>query len=879
MTRTTSWHHVRRDAEVAALVDVLGTARGVVITGEPGVGKTSLASDALEALAAAGWSTARFEAGPAPAAVPLLPFASLLDDPAAKDLDRLVDAALSLAGKGDRVVALVDDAHALDDASLALVSHLLATTDVRLIVTIRNGPDSSRLVRAWTDLPRMEVPPLDRATAEEVVRRALGDVDHRALRWLWDTTEGNPLFLRELVADGVERGVLVERDGRWALGTPTRAAGRRLRDVVADRFGSVEGAAREAVELLALASPVGLHDLESLVGMEPVIELERRGLATTSRHGRRDLVRLAHPLQGEVIRSLIGAATAAEHRRRLLALARSHGERRRADRLRATLWRLELGDSSDPTELLAAADSLVALVDRDLAAIGDLADVAGVVLLEQAEQLVRTALDAGAGLPAATRLVWLLSRLGRHDEARTVRATVDELVDGDTDRVLAASLLADVDALVLGDAWSAAARLREVETIVTEPALVRALRASRAQALVASGEQDEALELARGVLDDPAATPGERARASAAAATALGLAGRTAEALDILDAAASATSDDIVLGMLLLPPRMFVLGHAGLFDDLERLLTEYYEMAEQHGLEDAIAMFGGALASVAVVRGRPRTAVGWATTALEHLGDVDPYGIRRLALASRAHASALLLDTDAASADIAELDRMDPASVFRDDVVRARAWNDVAHGRVERAIDLLLTNADLAASRGHVIAAGGHLHDVARLGGVSAVADRLAALAAGTDGPLLPVLAAHVAALADTDADAVEQAAAALEGIGTTLLAAEAFADAAAIHRRAGRKARAATVANESRRLRSACEGATTPALLGAEPLAALTRREREVAQLAAAGQSDREIADALVLSIRTVEAHLYRAYAKLDISGRDRLQAALDAR
>ena len=56
------------------------------------------------------------------------------------------------------------------------------------------------------------------------------------------------------------------------------------------------------------------------------------------------------------------------------------------------------------------------------------------------------------------------------------------------------------------------------------------------------------------------------------------------------------------------------------------------------------------------------------------------------------------------------------------------------------------------------------------------------------------------------------------------------------------------------------------------EPLP-LTRREREVANLAARGLSNQEIAERLVISARTVGNHLQRAYAKLGVSGRDELR------
>jgi DNA-binding NarL/FixJ family response regulator len=55
-----------------------------------------------------------------------------------------------------------------------------------------------------------------------------------------------------------------------------------------------------------------------------------------------------------------------------------------------------------------------------------------------------------------------------------------------------------------------------------------------------------------------------------------------------------------------------------------------------------------------------------------------------------------------------------------------------------------------------------------------------------------------------------------------------------------------------------------------------LTKRELEVATLAARGLSSREIAETLVVSTRTVENHLQRAYEKLGVSGRTELAGAL---
>jgi DNA-binding CsgD family transcriptional regulator len=56
----------------------------------------------------------------------------------------------------------------------------------------------------------------------------------------------------------------------------------------------------------------------------------------------------------------------------------------------------------------------------------------------------------------------------------------------------------------------------------------------------------------------------------------------------------------------------------------------------------------------------------------------------------------------------------------------------------------------------------------------------------------------------------------------------------------------------------------------------ALTAAERRVARLAADGLSNREIAQALFVTVKTVELHLTSSYRKLRVPGRPQLRAAL---
>ena len=58
---------------------------------------------------------------------------------------------------------------------------------------------------------------------------------------------------------------------------------------------------------------------------------------------------------------------------------------------------------------------------------------------------------------------------------------------------------------------------------------------------------------------------------------------------------------------------------------------------------------------------------------------------------------------------------------------------------------------------------------------------------------------------------------------------------------------------------------------------AALTPAELRVARMAAAGQTNREIAENLFVTVKAVKFHLGNAYRKLGIADRGQLAAALD--
>ncbi|MFF7945569.1 helix-turn-helix transcriptional regulator [Streptomyces griseorubiginosus] len=171
-----------------------------------------------------------------------------------------------------------------------------------------------------------------------------------------------------------------------------------------------------------------------------------------------------------------------------------------------------------------------------------------------------------------------------------------------------------------------------------------------------------------------------------------------------------------------------------------------------------------------------------------------------------------------------------------------------------------------AAARGDLDAAleavGAEPYDAVRLGAPERAAGRLTG-----------VFAAHADALAQGDGPALDRAARALEERGFLLFAAEAYAQAAQAHRDPGaaRISRTRSVALARR-----CQGARTPALAGLV-LGELTARQRQIVTLAAAGLTNRQIAEKLTLSVRTVGNHLYGAYTRLGASDRDALSCLVE--
>lgn len=250
-------------------------------------------------------------------------------------------------------------------------------------------------------------------------------------------------------------------------------------------------------------------------------------------------------------------------------------------------------------------------------------------------------------------------------------------------------------------------------------------------------------------------------------------------------------------------------------------------------------------ARFARLRGELREALSWAREGLRATPD-DRSCRTELALSA---------------AQLSEVATVGEALAGHTSPGRATTWLRSAHGDVCGALE---PAADPEDGEGEAYV----LYDAVRLGAPHLVADRLAQL----PGEQAEPLARHADALVRQDGPALDRAAELLERRGLLLFAAEAHAQAVPAHRdpRAARRSRSRAMTLARR-----CQGARTPALSGLV-LGELTARQRQIVTLAAAGLSNRQIADRLTLSIRTVGNHLYSAYSRLGASDRGALPWAL---
>ncbi|MBV9820023.1 MAG: AAA family ATPase [Solirubrobacterales bacterium] len=802
-----------------------------------------------------------------------------------------------VANLADRapLALVVDDAQWLDAASTRFVIYLARRVEslpVLLAVAIRPGeePDPGGSAALLSEVTSAVLVPatLSEGSSREVVRGRLGArADEEFCRACHQATGGNPFYLRELaVALGAERLPLsVDPAGRVReLGAAAIAQGVIVRLA---RLGCDCERLAGAVAVLAPGSP--LRHGAALAGLDPV----RAGVAadrlrTVELLDAGDPLSFVHPIVREAVASQLSPShRAALH---LTAARMLLAEDAASDRVAAHLLSAESFGAGWVVDALrraarqalgqGAPEAAAAYLRRALAeppAPGQRFEL--LIELGRAEALLPANHDFAALRQAVTlaedpvqraelalELVGVLVAIGRFCEAVAVLEDVlafgDELPPGVTEQL---------EAVLLGSAGpclSAAPRVRErgrghlqraEQGMVTNPVMLVAL----AQCFGVAGlPAARVAQLARRALED------ERLRAFAVAyngaSASLAWVDQFEPAIEVTDAviAEAQRIGSAPLFLLVSCFRADTALRAGELAVAEGQLRPVQELARELGAEHLAAMF---LVPVLLERARLEEAADLVSSVTLTEAELGAWqGV--LGLVNRGRVRIAQGDTQAGLADLFDADRRMSAgdcdlSVLSDWVPTAASAleqlgrHDDATALAER--ELAAARAFGAARRlGMALATGGLLdlgdRGLERLGEAVSVLERS------------PARLEHARALVNLGVG--------LRQRGQREAARRALAQGADRAHRCGAvalgdRARAELVATGARPRRMSLRGPD-----------ALTPAELRVARMAAQGLSNRDIAEALFVSTKTVEWQLSRAYEKLAIHSRTQLPAALSS-
>jgi DNA-binding CsgD family transcriptional regulator len=864
------WPLVGRSSEISRLQASISGRRGAVIVGPAGVGKTVLATLGAEFARALKMSVALVAGTETARPYPFGAFAALLHrdsdlvgpESHADQLRRYMHELLDDAGQQPLLV-VVDDAHLLDDGSASLVHQLVQTGAAVVIACVlplsRARPSGGEpMVVLWKDYgaARIELGALDGQAVEDLLLAVLGGpVDTVSLRQLAERSLGDPLFLHELVAGALENGSLREEGGVWRLHGPLQPNA-RLVELVATRLGHLSEPERHALELTALGEPLAQPALDRLADAEAIESLEKRGLIISRMDGRRLQVCPAHPVYGDVVRSAINP-----RRQRLLGreLAEASAGRRQDDTLLRASLRLGGGDGSSD---LLVAGARAARERRDYAL---------------AERMARAAIDDGEGFEARLLAADAAHVSGRHEQAASEVDGLASLAAGTSERVQISLLRFDHEFFLYGTTDMTA-----IDTLLAmdlDPVWRDELLARRLCLDGLSRGPRAVIDAVEPITETPGAP---RTSMHALLGGCLTRVGRMQQALAFLVPPSGATirQGSTVLSEPWSPFGNHVLALIGLgrLSEAEGLLAAAQQELSVHDVSQERAIIAASLAALRLEQGRVQAAFLQATSAAAVFLDLSMPLCARWCEALSAHALALAGVAPKANQTLAALDALGlPTDLqYEVEVLQARAWARAASGDMGTARKSLQAAVELGKETGDFLGATRALHGMARMGRARQVVDQMGALASKVDGELAAARLSYTTAAADNDSEGLAAAAARFEELGALLYAAEALGESAVHLRRDGSSRDAAATQQTAARLLVRCEGAVTPFVRAVGARAQLTPAELDTALQAATGNTDKQIAEMMHLSVRTVENRLHRAYQKLGLSHRRELAEAL---
>ncbi len=926
---------MERERELAGIDALLDRARdgagsALVLEGEPGIGKTALMNAARErgsalgmtVLAACGseiesgfpfglvrqWiepvlasadarERARLFKGAAELSRPVVADAPSADQEASLGALHGLFWLLANLADGGPVLLVADDAHWADEPSLRFLAYLARRIDalaLALLIATRpipGGSPAAELIGACIADPnteRLEPAPLTETAITELV----GEADGHFARACHQATGGNPFLTSELIRELTEQGVPFTAAGAERVpSVAPREVARWTRDRLARLPPEASALARAlsllggqapldlASELAALGPDGGRHAAEALTG-SGFVEFDTA-------------LRFRHPLLGAAVGASVTPFERESGHRSAAALLRARG----APPEQIAVHILTAAPAADPEDERVLRDAANEATRRG-------APGSAVPLLR------RALLEPLAG----GRRTELLLELGEME--RTAGLYPD-----------AAGHLLDAVRLADDPELHAQAIVALARTVGPEPDRNRELLAPLRQALGAADAVDRELALRvkgafvsaafhAGQGDDPAAqqvaaevarlpgdSPGESIALSAlfehlhtlqSAAEFGSLAERVARHADELLAAGV---QDARAHALLVGLRM-----ADRLETAERLTLRWFDLARAQGSEEAFGAASTHSANLNRLRGRLSASEADAAAAVTSSRAAGGVG---LVMAEVALTDALLTrgkldEAEAAFAAIGIGEQVPPIRPFlgvlgvRVELRAARGDHAAALADFDEIVRRLGSHRPTGPQLGHLLTAIRSRH---AQGEGQAVLDGLGyaleiAQTWGTDSAIGSVLRLR-GRLADDPVEALEDLRASvahLERSPRRVDYASALVDLGSVLRRAARRVESREPLRAGFELARECgadglaekargELAASGVRIRRERLSgieSLTASERRIAELAADGLSNADIAQSLFVTVKTIEMHLTHTYRKLDVNGRAELARAL---
>jgi DNA-binding CsgD family transcriptional regulator len=844
-----AWPLIGREADLDRMTGLIESGKGVAILGPAGVGKSRLLS-ALANRAEDGVMTVhRTVASQSTRAIPFAPFVDLLPPGPTPDRLTMFRAARTALRDGGSVMLAVDDAHHLDDASLAFLLSALGDKSAVVALTVRTGePVGADLVDLWAkgQLERTDLGNLERAEVGRLLDAALGSVSPDLEEELWRLAAGNPLILHELIEGGVGHTIHRDTEGTW-VSNGSVATSPRLADLVRSRLQSLPETLREAMEAVAIGSPLPIDLAREAVGPE-LSELEERQLAATAGPAGSSWVTPAHPLYGEILAAHIGTARSSAALRRLVNAALRLPNL--PDALQVATWQHESGEMISPE--LAMAGAREALIRHD-------PGVAEALLQDLDSEDDRTALLLGRAL----------SYRQRFDEA-------EDLLEGrrpDDQELLAeiASIRGQNLGFGLGKIAEARKAFEEAASIVTDPDLRARLINERAMVSAIHGDFVDALEASDAVLANPATSLQSKATAYVTLSVALAMTcdcqrfdAVLEDALQVADTVRDVlpfAHDQIEI------MQMSSYLNAGRLDEAIRMCQAGVTRGDRGNAMTTTWLSASGLAYE--LAGDLEAGTFAAADALGLFQEADPFGLEAQARGVLAALSGQRGDPQA-DAPLREFAVWGSGARLRLWVARGRAWAAAAQGDLESAARIAADGGRDGLEGEHFAWASFCFSDAVRFGYVGLVIEDLRSIDTSRGAYLISEIQHHAEATLDADPAALEASGERFAGFGALLLASEAYSRAATEYGRASEPTSAARCSALSMALERRCGDPSTPVLITRPAL--VTPREVDLCLDAATGLTSPQIAEQRFISVRTVDNHLGSVYRKLGLDGRAEL-------